>query len=177
MHEIDGIRLKLRNWRLEDYMDLFEYASLSDIGPKAGWNPHKNIDESKKVIKRFIDSDEVYAIELKDNEKVIGSIGVHNRNLNRKYRNLKQREIAIVLNPKYWNNGYANESINMLIDYGFKVMKLDIIWMSHHLGNYQSEKMIKKCNFKYIFQKEVILERINNKKVKMLYYILENKYC
>ena len=65
MKELEGKRIKLRNWNKSDLVDLYEYACLPDIGPKAGWTPHKNIDESSKIIDLFISNNDVYAIELK----------------------------------------------------------------------------------------------------------------
>lgn len=175
MKELIGNRLKIRKWKLKDYKDLYEYASLPNIGPRAGWNPHKNTSESKKIIQNFIEENEVYAVEIKKDCKVIGSIGFHNRIIDKKYEHFKQREIAIVLNPKYWGNGYAEEAIDLLIEYGFNILKLDFIWMCHHSDNNNSRRMIEKCKFKYLFEKYVILERVDNKKVRMLYYILKSE--
>lgn len=174
MERIDGKRIILRDWNENDVKDLFEYAVLDNVGPSAGWKPHKNIEESKQILKSFIQSSEVYAIELKKENKVIGSIGFHNRILNEEYNNLKQKEIAIVINPQYWGNEYAKEAINLLIDYGFNSQKLDLIWICHHLDNKKTERIIEKCNFKYVFQKDVVLERLNNKVVTMKYYIKQN---
>lgn len=171
MKTIEGERIILREWKDTDLHDLYEYAILENVGPNAGWKPHKNIYESKIVLKKFIDSREVYAIELKKERKVIGSIGFHTRLLDEKYKDFKQKEIAIVLNPQYWGKEYAKEAINLLINYGFVQLQLDFIWICHHEENEKSKKMIKKCNFQYIFEKDILLERLNNKKVKMIYYI------
>lgn len=175
MKELERNRIKLRKWRLEDCEDLYEYASLPNIGPNAGWQPHKDINESKEIIKNFIKEEEVYAIEIKSLNKVIGSIGFHNRKIDEKYKKYKQREIAVVINPKYWGNEYAGEAINLLINYGFEVLKIDFVWMCHHLENRNSKRMIEKCKFDYVFEKDVTLERLNNKTVRMLYYIRKNE--
>lgn len=175
MIELEGERIKLRKWIESDVYDLYEYARLENVGPNAGWMPHKNIEESKKIIKSFIDGFEVYAIELKNEKKVIGSIGFHNRILSQEYKDLNQREIAVVLNPKYWGNEYSREAINLLVHHGFDEMNLDLIWICHHLENEQSKRMIQKCNFNYIFNKDVVLERLNNKKVQMQYYVIKKQ--
>ena len=46
--------------------------------------------------------------------------------------------------------------------------------MCHHLDNDRSKKMIQKCEFDFLFEKDIELERLN-KKVKMQYYILNSK--
>ena len=44
-------RLILRKWTEEDAESLFEYAKDPEIGPAAGWPPHKSVEESRAVIK------------------------------------------------------------------------------------------------------------------------------
>ena len=44
-------RLILRPWTEADAESLFEYAKDPDVGPIAGWPPHKSIEESRNVIK------------------------------------------------------------------------------------------------------------------------------
>ena len=44
-------RLILRKWTEADAESLFQYASNTEIGPVAGWPPHKSVEESKEVIK------------------------------------------------------------------------------------------------------------------------------
>ncbi len=47
---IETKRLILRPWTLSDADSLYEYAKDPDIGPIAGWQPHKNVEESKHII-------------------------------------------------------------------------------------------------------------------------------
>ena len=44
--QMETERLILRRWKDDDAEDLFKYASDPDVGPVAGWPPHKNIQES-----------------------------------------------------------------------------------------------------------------------------------
>ena len=44
-------RLILRRWEQADAEDLYRYACDPDVGPIAGWPPHKNPDESRAVIR------------------------------------------------------------------------------------------------------------------------------
>lgn len=170
-----GGRIILRNWEKKDYNDLFEYASLSNIGPMVGWQPHKSIAESKEIIKKFITDDDVYALELAKEKKVIGSVGFHNRSFDSKYDNFNKREITIVINPKYWNNGYAYEASNLLIEYAFNHIGLDMVWMCCNVNNKKSQNICNKQHYIYVCTKNIIMERVNNKKVKMKYFVLFNK--
>lgn len=172
MNKLTGDRIILRDWKIDDCTDLYEYASLPNVGPTVGWQPHKNIAESKDIIKKFITDNDVYAMELKKEKKVIGSVGFHNRNFDEKYESKKKREITIVINPLYWNNGYAYEASNLLIDYAINDLKLDMVWMCCNINNNKSQKICSKQKYTYVCTKDVTMQRLNNKKVKMNYYVL-----
>ena len=48
---IETKRLILRPWEENDASDLYRYAKNPNIGPIAGWPPHKNIEDSLNIIK------------------------------------------------------------------------------------------------------------------------------
>jgi len=177
LSSIETNRLLLRPWRETDVKDLYEYAQNDLVGPNAGWQPHKNIEESKSIIEMFIEQEYVYAIELKENEKVIGGIGMYYRYPNPEIKELKQMEIGYVLNPKYWGHGYVPEAVKNLLNYGFQTLHLDLIWCGHYDFNNNSKRVNEKCGFKFKFIKEEILEMLDHKRVKTHYYnINRNEY-
>ena len=172
MNILETERLILRSWDLADSKDLYEYAQSELVGPNAGWKPHKSVAESQEVIKMFIDNNDVYAIELKSENKIIGSIGIHERCPDDKLSELNQREIGYVLNPKYWGNSYIPEAVKYVTQYCFEEMKLDVIWCGHFDFNKNSKRVNEKCGFKYHFSKSEILKLMDNKEVITLYYNL-----
>ena len=165
-------RLILREWRETDSKDLQEYAKSDLVGPSAGWPPHKDEEESKKIIQMFIKNNDSYAIVFKEENKVIGGIGLHNRKPDDSLSELNQREIGYVLNPKYWGKGIVPEAVNCLIKYGFNDMNLDLIWCGHYDFNNKSKRVVEKCNFKYRFKKDEKLSLLDNKEVTTLYYAI-----
>lgn len=60
-------RLILRKWTEEDAENLYKYAKDPDVGPAAGWPPHKSIEESRAVIRDVFNGAECYAICEKEN--------------------------------------------------------------------------------------------------------------
>ena len=175
MEEINTDRLLLRSWKIDDCEDLYEYGKDEGVGPNAGWRPHKSLEESKKIIKMFIRNDDSYAIVLKEENKVIGGIGLHNKVPDERLQELTQREIGYVLNPKYWGNGYVPEAVNALLDYGFNKMKLDLIWCGHYDYNYKSKRVNEKCGFTYKFTRKEKLVFFNDREVTVLYYNMSKK--
>ena len=71
-------RLLLRPWLPEDASDLYEYAKNPNIGPRAGWLPHKDAAESGQVIRDVLTRPEIYAIVLRDTSTPIGAVGLQN---------------------------------------------------------------------------------------------------
>lgn len=177
MERLETDRLILRDWCESDYLDLYEYASDDRVGPNAGWPVHKSEEESKAVIKMFIENNDCYAVELKSEGKVIGGVGLHNRTPDEALKDLNQREIGYVLNPKYWGKGYVPEAVKFLIKYGFEKMNLDLIWCGHYDFNAKSKRVVEKCDFKYKFSRNIKLKLLDNKSVNELFYnISKNEY-
>ena len=67
-------RLTLRPWQEEDLQDLYDYAHVEGVGQMAGWNPHKDLEESRQILKLFIEGKRTFALEYEGT--VIGSLGV-----------------------------------------------------------------------------------------------------
>lgn len=163
-------RLILREWEEGDSKDLYEYAKSELVGPNAGWPAHENEEESKEIIRMFIRDNDSYAVVLKEENKVIGGIGLHDRKPDKSLAKLNQREIGYVLHPKYWGRGIIPEAVNRLLKYAFDELDLDLIWSGHFDFNHNSKRVIDKCGFKYKFQEKKTLQLLDNKEVTMLYY-------
>ena len=154
--DITGIRLEterliLREWNLDDLDDLFEYASNPDVGPRAGWNPHKNKEESFAILNRFINGKKTFAIVYKDNNKVIGSLGVEFYELEEElteFNNYQGRSIGYVLSKDYWGQGLMPEALKALIGYLFNELKYDFLVSGHFDFNTRSSRVQEKCGFR-----------------------------
>ena len=46
--------ITLRSWEEKDAEDLYNLAKNPNIGPNAGWPPHKTVEESLNVIKNIL---------------------------------------------------------------------------------------------------------------------------
>lgn len=65
-------RILLRPWRDSDAESLFKWASDPDVGPRAGWPPHKSVQESLEIIRTvFKDETNTWAIEWKESGEAI----------------------------------------------------------------------------------------------------------
>jgi len=166
-------RLILRPLKLSDVESFYNYAKKPNIGPKAGWQPHTSIEESLKILQLMIKENEVWAITLKDCDQLIGTIGLHERNIHYALEN--KRELGYVLDDTYWNQGLMTEAAQGIIFYGFKTLKLDKIMCGHYIDNAQSKRVIEKLGFKYVFEGEHTNASKEKVKIKM-YEITKDNY-
>ena len=76
---IETERIILRPWKETDAEDFYEYARVEGVGQMCGWLPHKDLEESKTILNLFIQDKKTFALELKETGKVIGSLGLEER--------------------------------------------------------------------------------------------------
>ncbi|MFP5452913.1 GNAT family N-acetyltransferase [Parvimonas sp. G1604] len=133
-------RLIFRNFNLEDIDDVFEFANDEETCKFVTWDKHKNILETEKVIKEYYMTNKLcFAIIEKISNKCIGCF---------EYRaDLKNNSLLIgyVLNKKYWNKGYMTETLEFMLDYAFKTLKVNRVSATHIRENLASGKVMEKC--------------------------------
>lgn len=148
---IETQRLILRPFKQSDLDDFYEYASVDGVGEMAGWKHHESKDESQSILDLFINEDKTFAIVLKENNKVIGSLGVEEYGMEEalsEFYEYQGREIGYVLSKDYWGKGLMPEAVKAVIDYLFNVQKLDFLTCGYYEFNSQSKKVQEKCGFK-----------------------------
>lgn len=146
MKYLESEHLILRDWKQSDLQDFFHYASKPTIGPNAGWPPHTCISTTQIMLDSFIKSQEVWAIVDKQTQKVIGSFGLH---LDTHRKNPNTRMIGYVLDDEYWGRGLMKEAVDIVLDYAFNKLSLELISVYHYPFNIQSKRVIEKCGFVY----------------------------
>ena len=142
-------RLTLRPFRESDLSDFFEYAKVDGVGQMAGWLPHKDLDESRRILNMFIREKKTLALEYQG--KVIGSLGIdlYNEKDYPEFAALQGREIGYVLSKDYWGQGLMPEAVNAVIRYLFDTENLDFLICGHFERNARSRRVIEKCGFRY----------------------------
>ena len=167
-------RLIIREWNEIDLEDFFEYAKVDGVGQMAGWSPHTSIQESKIILEMFIKEKKTFALELKENHKVIGSLGLETLSflLSDEYENLVGREIGYVLSKDYWGKGLMPEAVNSVIKFCFEKENYDYLMCSHSVINSQSKRVIEKSGFRFVKENTRIAR--NGDEHISLYYVLDN---
>ena len=104
-------RLILRRYRESDLQDLYEYLSDSDVVKFEPYKP-KTMEETEKNLRWRISTDEMIAVELKSEHKMIGNLYLGKREF-------ESLELGYVFNKAYWGSGYARESCEAMIALAF----------------------------------------------------------
>lgn len=142
-------RLVLRRWEQADAEDLYRYASDADVGPIAGWPPHKNPDESRAVIRDVLNGREAYAICLKEDGRAIGAIELK---LNG-HTDLTDRddecEMGYWLGKPFWGRGIVPEAVTEMLRRAFEDIGMQKVWVGYYEGNSKSKRVQEKCRFRF----------------------------
>lgn len=147
MTEIKTERLYLRNITESDAQDIYEYSINPNVGPKAGWEPHKSIEDTKEIMKViFLNQPHVFGIVLPETGKLIGSLGLLS-DPKREYD--KAMMLGYALGEEYWGKGYMTEAAQAVIKYGFENLGLELISCNCYPFNIGSMRVIEKCGFKF----------------------------
>ena len=137
-------RLVLRMFDPGDVVDVFAYAQNPLVGPMAGWAPHQDIEESRRVVQHFIQNGDVWAIVEKKTGRVIGSIGLH-IDVKRDLENA--RTLGYALGEDSWGQGYATEAGTAVLRYAFEELGCPVVSACHYPKNAKSKRVIKKLGF------------------------------
>ena len=142
-------RLILRRWEESDAESLYEYAKDPDVGPIAGWPPHKSVAESLDVIRNVFNGAEAYAICLKSDGKAIGAIELK---LNG-HTDLTERddecELGYWLGKSFWGQGIMPEAVREILRHAFEDLRMQKVWCAYYDGNTKSKRVQEKCGFRY----------------------------
>ena len=141
-------RLILRPWETTDLQDFYEYASVDGVGQMAGWLPHESVEKSQQILDMFLNGKDTFAIVLKENNKVIGSLGIDS-SMDIADTPGYGREIGYVLSKEYWGRGLMPEAVEAAINYCFRVLQMDYLACGHFEWNHQSRRVIEKCGFQF----------------------------
>lgn len=142
-------RLILRKWEETDAESLFEYASDPDVGPAAGWPPHRSVEESLNVIRNVLNGAECYAICENENGKAIGAIELILNGHTDVTERDDECELGYWLGKPFWGRGYVPEAAREIIRHGFEDLGMNIIWCRYYDGNQKSKRVQEKLGFVY----------------------------
>ena len=142
-------RLILRPFEEKDAKSLYEYAKDPDIGPIAGWPPHKSVEETRQIIKNVLSEKESYAVCLKLDNIAIGAIELKLNGHTDMTKKDDECELGYWIGKPFWGQGLIPEAAKEIIRHGFENLGMKKIWCGYYDGNNKSKRVQEKLGFRY----------------------------
>lgn len=149
--EIETQRLVIRSFKKMDLQAVHEYASQGEILIYEPWGPN-SVEDTKAFIDHSLAFEKEnpqrtfeFAVCLKENGNLIGGCGL-------KYltQDPEKLNLGYIINPKYWNQGFATEAAKGLIKFACNDLKSYGIVATCDEFNLASQKVLEKCGMKKI---------------------------
>ena len=147
-------RLILRHWEENDAEALYEYARDPDVGPIAGWPPHKNIEESRNIIHTVFTGSEDYAVCRKEDNKAIGAISLKLNGHTDMTDRDDECELGYWLGRPFWGQGLIPEAAKEILRHAFEDLNMRTVWCGYYEGNEKSRRVQEKCGFRFVHKTE-----------------------
>ena len=147
MQTLETERLLLRPFTLDDAEGLYAYASHPEVGPPAGWHPHRSLEESRQVIGTIFIPAETLAVVHKADGRLIGSAGFVGKH--RKELGLPSEEVGYSLARDCWGQGLIPEAVREILRHAFADLGYQAIWAAYYDGNRKSKRVMLKCGMTY----------------------------
>lgn len=147
----ESLRLIVRTWEeldLAEAVALWSDPEVTRYIAEEPFNERQVIEHLERLSQCQRDNGfQYWALELKDEEKVIGCCGLRPWIFD---ETKKSVEIGFHIARDYWGKGLATEAARQVIDYAFMELKLESLYSGHHPENQASKHLLIKLGFKKI---------------------------
>ena len=152
-------RLMLRQFSETDCKDMFKWAANPDVVKYLSYYPHKNIDETKKILSSWVHiyhKSDTYNWAIEYDGTVIGNIAVVEQD-----DECFSCHLGWQIDKPYWNKGIMTEAASAVIEFLFDSVGYDRITTGCDSRNIGSAKVMQKVGMtlegvfrRYCYQKD-----------------------
>jgi len=140
-------RITLRPWLDSDARALFKYASHPEVGPRAGWPPHKSEKESLDIIRSVFNNPTTWAIVLNETNEAIGAMG-YGPSCECNLPSLPDEPtVGYWVAQPYWNKGICTEALTLMLEHIRNTTNIKSLISGHFVDNPSSGRVMEKCGF------------------------------
>ena len=130
----------LRKFQASDAENILKYAGDSDALKFLRWKGFSTLEEARAdIFGSYWSRPGIWAIELAENDKVIGDIVV------RLIHEHDKARVGYLLNRQFWGCGYAAEALSAVIRLCFEELRINRVEADHFAGNSASGRVMEKC--------------------------------
>jgi len=151
--ELYGKRVRLGELSLSGLSEMYEYSKNPLLYKYFEFEPQKSIEETLEYLMKLLkrseaDNAHYWFIRLLENDKVIGTFGIHDIDQRK-----KTAEVSYGISPGYWGMGYFTETLQIVLYHLFVECDFFRIYATTRSDNVPSIKGLESVGF----QKEGIL--------------------
>ena len=145
IHELETDRLKLRQWRSDDYPT---FAAMSaDLRVMEFFPNPLTSDESDALASKIeaLIAEKgwgLWAVEIKDGQKFAGFVGLHEPMMDLPFSPCV--EVGWRLGYEFWRQGYATEAANASLKFAFETLELTEVVSFTATQNLRSQVVMKR---------------------------------
>lgn len=139
-------RLILREFNINDADDMYKWASNPEVVKYLSYYPHKNLKETKAILKGWIreyNNPAEYNWAIVYNDAVIGNISVVLQD-----DACYSCHLGWQIDVPYWNKGIMTEAAGAVVEYLFDKVGYDRITSGHDTRNIGSGRVMEKIGMK-----------------------------
>ena len=174
MKALETERLILRPFTLDDAQELYAYASHPEVGPPAGWPPHKDPAESRRVIETIFLPADTLAVVRRADGRLIGSagfVGKHRTELGE-----PSEEVGYSLARDCWGQGLIPEAVEAILRHAFGELGYAAIWAAYYDGNRKSKRVMQKCGMTYRLSRTEAVEQLGETRLAHYFVITKREW-
>ena len=145
--DLQGERVLLTKLAENHLEDMHEYLSMPEFFRHMEYSHHRTMDETRDYFNKLmakVEQGAIYwAIVLKENNKMIGSLGVRNIDSEE-----MSGEFGIGISPSYWDSGISAEVQRICLSHCFNVVGLKSVWAVTSVEHQHALNSLKRLGFK-----------------------------
>ncbi|MGB7593958.1 MAG: GNAT family N-acetyltransferase [Erysipelotrichaceae bacterium] len=142
------LRCRIRPFEREDASDVYAFSSLPEVALNANFLPHRSQAMTQDNLNRWKAADDIFAIQLLDEKKVIGAIS---------FRSDASSpdgwfKIGYTCNPHYQGHGYIIEALRKVLDYLFYDLAVPGVALHIFADNQSSINVAQHAGFRDLYE-------------------------
>ena len=143
-------RLTLREFRIEDAENVYEWTSSFAVTRYLWWRPNRDLETTRKILANWIRKKRNYSWAVVQGEEAIGEIQV--------IKDLPGNgfEYGVTSKEKSWGHGFMKEASFEAIDYLFSEAGYEYGYAESDARNLNSHRLLKSLGFEEIDLKEMV---------------------
>ncbi|MGN0201838.1 MAG: GNAT family N-acetyltransferase [Candidatus Cryptobacteroides sp.] len=143
----EGENVFLRKWHESDAAELYSFSKDSELLTYSGWHPHKNEDESRDIIRRYLSRDAIWAVVEKESGRIVGGIGYEaGANCLLDIAD-DEAEVGYWIPKPFWSQELCLEALGLLIGHCRNLGIFKALYSAYRLDHQEYGEVLEKSGF------------------------------